>query len=47
MMQSQATVRSGGRRRQQDDYTSRLKKTKGFPKGLVATFEDDCKKIIH
>jgi len=30
-----------------DDSLNRLKKTKGVPKGLVATFTDDLKKIIH
>jgi tetratricopeptide (TPR) repeat protein len=45
MMQSQATRDQVIAAR--DDYTSRMKKTKGFPKALLATFEDDCKKIIH
>ena len=30
-----------------DDYMNRLKKTKGVPKGLIQTFTDDLKKIIH
>ncbi len=30
-----------------DEFMNRLKKTKGVPKSLVATFTDDLKKIIH
>jgi tetratricopeptide (TPR) repeat protein len=30
-----------------DEYLTRLKKTKGVPKGLLQTFQDDLKKIIH
>ena len=29
------------------EFLNRLKKTKGVPKSLVATFTDDLKKIIH
>jgi tetratricopeptide (TPR) repeat protein len=45
MMQSQAPREQITALR--DEFVNRLKKTKGVPKGLIATFNDDLKKIVH